>query len=89
MRTEKVYDYVIERPVPNMMSRIKSSLSWGSVAGIIGLFYTILEAIVLCLTEILLPESEIDICRSFESKIYNKNPTSFGNHVFVVDATEE
>ena len=72
-RTERVYDYVIEKPVPNILSRLKSTFSWGPVVGLWALFYTIIEAIVLCLTEYFLPEDNIDVCRSFSSHHYNEN----------------
>jgi hypothetical protein len=50
-----------------MMARIKSSFSWGPVVGVFSLFFTIIEAIVLCLTEKLLPEENIDIARNFDT----------------------
>ena len=74
-RTEKVYDYVMEEPIPNIMARIKSSFSWGPVVGVFSLFFTIIEAIALCLTEKLLPESNIDIARNFDSQTYKTQPT--------------
>lgn len=55
-RTERVYDYAMDKPVPNILSRMKSSLSWGPIVGIWALFYTIIEAITLFITEIFIPE---------------------------------
>lgn len=50
-----------------MMSRIKSAFSWGPVVGVFALFFTIIEAITLCITEKLFPESNIDIARNFDT----------------------
>lgn len=66
-RTERVYDYVMKRPVPNILARLKSSVSWGPVVGLWAIFYTIIEALTLWITELLFPESEIDIVRNFDS----------------------
>ena len=60
-RTEKVYEFAMAKPTPNLMSKLKTSLSWGSLAGLIALFYTIMEAVILLLTEIMFPVDEIDI----------------------------
>lgn len=60
-RTERVYDYVMAKPAHNMLSRLKSSFAWGPIVGFWALFYTIIEAIALCLTEYFLPEDAIDI----------------------------
>ena len=69
-RTEKVYDFVMDQPIPNIMSRIKTSLAWGPVVSIFALFFTIIEAITLCITEKLFPESNIDIARNFNTQRY-------------------
>jgi hypothetical protein len=37
------------------MVRIKTTLAWGSMAGLCGLFYTIIEALMVVIIEILLP----------------------------------
>jgi phosphatidylinositol glycan class A protein len=70
-RTERVYDYAMERPVPNMLSRIKSSIAWGPVVGVWAIFYTIMEALILWLTELVFPAQDIDIVRNFNSEKYN------------------
>jgi len=57
----------MEKPVPNMLSRLKSSFSWGPVVGIWALLYTIIEAFSLVMTEFFLSEQDIDIQRSFDS----------------------
>lgn len=62
----------MEQQIPNCMARIKSSFSWGPVVGLFSLFFTILEAIALCITEKLFPEINIDIARNFDSQTYNK-----------------
>lgn len=79
----------MSKPTPNMMSRVKSSLSWGPVVGLWALFYTIIEAMVLFVTEFFLPEQDIDISRSFDSKVYNVNSQEYGCHEFVVDSANE
>lgn len=84
-RTEKVYDYVMDQPIPNTMGRIKSSFSWGPVVGLFSLLFTIIEAITLCITEKFFPESNIDIARNFDSKTYNQCPKSYGDHEVFVD----
>lgn len=84
-RTERVYDFAMSRPAPNMMARVKSSLSWGRLVGLWGIFFTLIEAIVLCLVEFFLPIQDIDIARSFDSVTYNVNPLEYGCHEFVVD----
>ena len=84
-RTEKVYDFVMDQPVPNIMARIKSSFSWGPVVGLFSLLFTIIEAITLCITEKLFPESNIDIARNFDSKTYGQCPKAYGNHEVYVD----
>lgn len=58
---------MMEKPVPNMLSRLKSSFSWGPVVGLWALLFTIIEAISLVITEFVLPEQDIDIVRSFDS----------------------
>lgn len=58
---------MMEKPVPNMLSRLKSSFSWGPVVGLWALLFTIIEAISLVITEFILPEQDIDIVRSFDS----------------------
>jgi phosphatidylinositol glycan class A protein len=65
-RTERVYDYAMAKPVPNIMSRVKTTFAWGPVAGIFAVFYTIIEGLVMMLTEILFPEQDIDIARRFD-----------------------
>lgn len=84
-RTEKVYDFVMDQPVPNIMSRIKSSFSWGPVVGLFSLLFTIIEAITLCITEKLFPESNIDIARNFDSNTYNKDQEQYGEHEVYVN----
>ena len=81
-----MYDYVMEKPVPNVMSRIKSSVSWGPLVGVWGIFYTIIETLCLWLVELMLPECDIDVVRSFNTSTYNMCPSEFGNHQSRVDA---
>mmetsp|Transcript_11421 Transcript_11421/g.17209 ORF Transcript_11421/g.17209 Transcript_11421/m.17209 type:complete len:344 (-) Transcript_11421:365-1396(-) len=81
-RTERVYDYAMTRPNPNIMSRLKTSMSWGSVAGIIGLFYAVMEFVMVFLCEIFFPVSEMDVCRTFDSVDYNENIEEAGDHQF-------
>ena len=87
-RTEKVYDFVMDQPVPNIMSRIKSSFSWGPVVGLFSLLFTILEAITLCITEKLFPECDIDIARNFDSNRYNKDQELYGEHEVYVNTDD-
>jgi phosphatidylinositol glycan class A protein len=54
-RTEKVYDYVLETPTPNILDRIKTAYTWGPLVGVYGIMYTIFEAITLMLTELMWP----------------------------------
>lgn len=64
-RTEKVYDYVMDKSVPNVMARMKSSFSWGPIIGLWAIIYTVIEGIILGLCDVFLPEDDIDIARSF------------------------
>lgn len=79
-RTEKVYDYAMETPQPNMLDRIKTSYMWGSVVGIWAVLYCIFETIILMLTETFLPEQDIDIVNSFDTSEYSKDMHAFGDH---------
>jgi len=78
----------MDQPVPNIMARIKSSFSWGPVVGLFSLLFTIIEAITLCITEKLFPESNIDIARNFDSKTYNECPKSYGDHQVYVNSQD-
>jgi len=78
----------MEKPVPNVMSRVKTSFSWGPVIGLWALFYTIIEGIVIMLADIFLPEQDIDITRSFDQTNYNIDPLAFGNHELYVDPSD-
>jgi hypothetical protein len=78
----------MEKNVPNIMARIKSSYTWGPVIGLWALIYTIIEGIVLCLADIFLPESEIDIARSFSQEEYNEAPEKFGEHQLFVNTED-
>lgn len=64
-RTERVYDYVVQETSPNMLDRLKTSLTTGPLFGCWALLYTIMEAITLFLVEMFYPISEIDILPSF------------------------
>ena len=66
-RTEKVYDFAVQQPNPNMLVRLKSSLTNGQIAGPLAILYTIMEAIVLFIVELLFPVNEIDILPSFNT----------------------
>lgn len=87
-RTERVYDYAMAKPEPNVMSRVKTSFSWGPVIGLWAIFYTIIEGIVMMLADTFLPEQDIDIGRSFDHTNYNIDPLAFGNHEFYVNPTD-
>ena len=78
----------MEKQVPNMLSRLKSSFSWGPVVGIWALLYTIFEALTLALTEYFLPEQDIDISRAFDSPQYNYNISEYGDHLLYVDSKD-
>lgn len=65
-RTEKVYDFAQSAPNPSMLARLKTSLTWGSFAGLWAVMYCIMEAILLFVVETLLPAEDIDILPSFD-----------------------
>ena len=50
-----------------MLVRLKSSLTNGQIAGPLAILYTIMEAIVLFIVELLFPANEIDILPSFNT----------------------
>jgi phosphatidylinositol glycan class A protein len=85
-RTEKVYDYCMTTPTPNMLDRLKTSHMWGSMIGMWAMLYCIFESITMMLTEILWPESSIDIARSFSSPVYNQDIKAYGDHKLYVDS---
>jgi phosphatidylinositol glycan class A protein len=64
-RTERVYDHVSAQPVPSTISRINSTLSWGCQAGIWAAFFTLIEILVLFITEMIWPVQDIDVGQSF------------------------
>lgn len=70
-RTEKVYEYAMQTPTPNMLDRLKTAYAWGTVVGLWGIFFAVFEAITLLITEYLWPEQNIDVCRNFEASLYN------------------
>ena len=67
------------------MVRIKTTLAWGSLAGICGLFYTIFEALMVVIIEIFQPYQNIDIDPIFNQHVYNEDCLSYGSHLFSVD----
>lgn len=80
-----------------MLVRLKTSLTLGSVASLISVAYTLLEAIVLLIVEILFPVSDIDILPSFnpktviqkscgQTKQYCDDPLAFGDHLLSVNS---
>jgi len=78
----------MKQPVPDMMSRLKTSFSWGPIVGLIALFYTILEALSLFVTEKLFPENDIDISRNFNTQTYNVSPQEYGSHEVYVNTSD-
>ena len=84
-RTEKVYDYVMQIQTPNVMSRVKSAFTWGSIVGWWALFYLVMEAICIFIVDIFYPESDIDVCKSFNTFQYNEKVSEFGDHQLYVD----
>lgn len=98
-RTEKVYDFCVQQPSPNMLDRLKTSVSIGSLAGLVSLAYTIMEAMTLFIVELLFPVSQIDILPSFnpntiietdngETKAYKECPLEYGDHLFRVNTLD-
>lgn len=79
-RTERVYDYVSNKPTPNMLSRVKSAAAWGPNVGMWALLYTVMECFVLFLTELFYPTVDVDIQHHFDKETYCENPLSYGSH---------
>jgi len=67
------------------MSRVKSAFTWGPIVGWCALFYMILEAIVIFVSDLVYPETDIDVVKTFDSVQYNKNIKEVGDHKFHVD----
>lgn len=67
------------------MVRIKTTLAWGSMAGICGLFYTIIEALMVVIIEIFQPLQNIDVAPIFNQHVYNEDCLSYGSHLFSVN----
>jgi phosphatidylinositol glycan class A protein len=84
-RTEKVYDYAVERPNANVSDRLKNAFAQGNISGLYCVFYVILEFIVLAFSEYLLPDWEIDTVNHFNQTSYNKNIKLHGDHELYVD----
>jgi hypothetical protein len=74
---------------PSVLDRLKTAYLWGPVAGVFAVFFFIFEAIVIMLTDTFWPEEDIDIVRSFDSKMYNEDVHSFGNHTLTVDIKDK
>lgn len=87
-KTERVYDSVMQAPVPNILDRIKSSYAWGPAAGIWAILFTILEALVLFILEMIWPEEDIDIARDFDLPKYSSDWSKFGDHLLYVDTKD-
>jgi hypothetical protein len=49
--------------------------------------YAILEGLVIMMTEIFWPETEIDVVRNFNSQVYNEDISQYGDHTLKVDTT--
>ena len=64
----------MEQPIPNSLQRVKTCLSWGLVVGSWSLFFLVLEAISLYLSELFLDEKDIDIIRYYDNRSYDQNP---------------
>ncbi len=77
-KTERVYDFTMANPTHNILSRVKSSLSWGPMVGLWALLFTIIEAAVLCIIDIFFPIGDIDVVRNFDNGEYNSDPCSYG-----------
>lgn len=66
-RTEKVYNYISVSPTPNVLDRIKSAFSCGTMFGWACMIFLILEFVVLALCEYFFPDCDIDIAHTFDS----------------------
>ena len=87
-KTERVYESVMQAPVPGILDRIKSSYAWGPAIGIWAILFTILEAIVLFVIENLWPEQDIDVVRDFDTVRYSTNLHKYGDHQLYVDTKD-
>ena len=83
-KTEKVYDYAIEQPIPNCIQRVKTAMSFGQIVGAIAVFYFMLEILMMVFIELFVPEDDIDICRFFDKQKYSHNPETYGDHEFKI-----
>lgn len=87
-RTEKVYDFAMNRETPNILDKLKTAYTWGPVAGIYAILFHIMELMIIFLTETFWPEEDIDIIRSFNSEMYSEDMHKFGEHHFYVDSKD-
>ena len=78
----------MEKPVPNFLSRLKTSTTWGVTLIFWSMGYLIIETIVLFLCEFFHPEKDIDVIRTFNIDAYKEDPESFGNHLFKMNGKE-
>lgn len=71
-KTVKVYDFVMNTPHPNILSRIKTALAMGSILWFLSYWYLLLEYIVLFLIDFIWPIEDIDIIPDFDCVRYRK-----------------
>ena len=85
-KTEKVYDFAIARPTPNVCDRFKNAFAQGPTSGFFCVLYSMLEILMLALCEYINPDWDIDTVQSFGANTsYTSNVKAFGNHETYVD----
>lgn len=86
-RTERVYNFAMNQPVMNTFNRIKCCYTFGPFAGLLAVFYQIMEMMMFFIIELWWPASDIDIRRNFNTQAYLKNPHKHGDHEVKFSAT--
>ena len=71
----------------NTFNRIKCCYTFGPFAGLLAVFYQIMEMMMFFIIELWWPASDIDIRRNFNTQAYLKNPHKHGDHEVKFSAT--
>lgn len=88
-RTEFAYDFAMEQPDLDTYERVKSSFAWGPAIGLIAVFFTVFEFLIMAVAEYFRPADEICAVRAFQTENYVKRPQKYGDHEFRVKSLAE
>lgn len=84
-KTEKVYNYAMDKPAYTLYDRLKNCLAQGQIFGFFAVWYVIMEMFVLAACEYILPDADIDQAQNFNSMQYNEKIEEYGDHMLYVN----